>query len=96
MNRTLPADGRIFGGNAARETGNKHFCKMEIRLILFKEIVFGISLNNRPNRLLAKHLLLGKEKSRSRFFLPQVSLISILQKFSGKMACIEFEDTGSF
>jgi hypothetical protein len=52
---------------------------MEIRLILFKEIGFGISLNNPPKRLRVKHLLFRKEKSRKRFFLPKVSLISILQ-----------------
>jgi hypothetical protein len=55
---------------------------MEIRLILFKEIVLGISLNNQLNSLLAKYLPFGEEESRSRFFLPQVGLISILQKFS--------------
>jgi DNA topoisomerase IA len=70
---------------------------MEIRLILFKEISFGISLNNQAvgvhctpymaatrqtaGRVRASHLhlLLRKEESRRRFFLPQVSLISILQ-----------------
>ena len=50
--------------------------------MLFKEIVWGISLNNRPQSLHVKPLRLGKEESPSRLFLPQVSLISILQKFS--------------
>jgi len=52
---------------------------MEIRLILFKEISFGISLNNPPNRLRIRHVPFQKEESRRRFFLPKVSLISIFQ-----------------
>jgi len=54
---------------------------MEIRLILFKEIPEPISLNNPPHGLCIKRLPFRKGKSRRRFFLPQVSLISILQKF---------------
>jgi len=54
---------------------------MEIRLIFFKEIVGVISLKKGLMYLYAKHLLSGEEKSRRRFFLPKVSLISILQKF---------------
>ena len=52
---------------------------MEIRLILFKEIGFGISLNNPPARSRDMYLPFQKEKLRRRFFLLQVSLISILQ-----------------
>ena len=52
---------------------------MEIRLILFKEIGFGISLNNPPKRLRVKHLPFRKEKSKRRFFPAKVGLISILQ-----------------
>jgi len=42
---------------------------MEIRLILFKEISFGISLDNQFNSFYAKHLLflLRKEKSKDDF-----------------------------
>jgi len=59
---------------------------MEIRLILFKEIGFGISLNNQPNGLRIEHLPFQKEKSRRRFFLLQeVSLISVLQKSSYRL-----------
>jgi hypothetical protein len=53
---------------------------MEVRLILFKEIGLGISLNNLPKRLRVRHLPPRKEESRKRFFLPKVSLTSILQK----------------
>ena len=55
---------------------------MEIRLILFKESSFGISLNNPSNGLRGKRLPRQKEKSRRRFSPLQVSLISILQKFN--------------
>jgi len=55
---------------------------MEIRLIFFKEIVGVISLKKRLTCLYEKHLRSREEKSRRRFFLPKVSLISILQKFS--------------
>jgi hypothetical protein len=44
---------------------------MEIRLILFKEISFGISLNNLPDRLRTKRVPFRKEKSRKGFFLPK-------------------------
>jgi hypothetical protein len=57
----------------------QNFCKMEIRLILLKEIGFGISLNNQPKSLCVRHLLFQKQKSRRRFFLQKVSLTSILQ-----------------
>jgi len=55
---------------------------MEIRLIFFKEIVGLISLKKGLIYQYAKHLSSREEKSRRRFFLPKVSLISILQKFS--------------
>jgi len=55
---------------------------MEIRLIFFKEIVGLISLKKRLKCQYAQHLRSREEKSRKRFFLPKVSLISILQKFS--------------
>ena len=55
---------------------------MEIRLIFFKEIVGVISLKKGLTYLYEKHLRSREEKSRRRFFLPKVSLISILQKFS--------------
>jgi len=45
--------------------------RMEIRLTLFKEIGFGISLNN---QLRSRHIarsLLRKEESQSQFSLPQ-------------------------
>jgi len=58
------------------------FCKMEIRLIFFKEIVGVISLKTEVKYLHPKHLRSREEKSTRRFFLPKVSLISILQKFS--------------
>jgi hypothetical protein len=45
--------------------------KMEIRLMLFKEIGFGISLNNQLSSLRITHSLLRKEESQSQFFLPQ-------------------------
>jgi len=42
---------------------------MEIRLVLFKEISFGISLNDQFNSFCTKHLLflLRKEKSKDDF-----------------------------
>ena len=52
---------------------------MEIRLIFFKEIVGLISLKSEDNFLLKQYLRSWEEKSRRRFFLPKVSLISILQ-----------------
>jgi len=55
---------------------------MEIRLIFFKEIVGLISLKTGLKRQLTKQVRSQEEKSRRRFFLPKVSLISILQKFS--------------
>jgi len=55
---------------------------MEIRLIFFKEIVGVISLKAGLTCQYAKHLRSREEKSPRRFFLPKVSLISILQKFS--------------
>jgi len=55
---------------------------MEIRLIFSKEIVAVISLKRGLICLYEKHLRSREEKSRRRFFLPKVSLISILQKFS--------------
>ena len=62
-----------------------NFCKMEIRLIFFKEIVGLISLKNEVNLAFTKHLRFSEEKSRRRFFLPKVSLISILQKFTWQL-----------
>jgi hypothetical protein len=53
---------------------------MEIRLILLKEIGSAISLNKRLDWACIAHPSFRKEKSRRRFFLLQVSLISILQK----------------
>ena len=50
--------------------------------MLFKEIGFGISLNNQRSCLDISPLPIRKEKSGRRFFLPQVSLISLLQKFN--------------
>jgi hypothetical protein len=41
---------------------------MEIRLILFKEIGFGISLNNPPDWLRIKHLSFQKGKIRKTIF----------------------------
>jgi hypothetical protein len=38
-----------------------NFCRMEIRLILFKEIVSLISLNNQPDDLRVKCLGFQKE-----------------------------------
>ena len=58
------------------------FCKMEIRLIFFKEIVGLISLKTELKYQYPMHLRAREEKSTRRFFLPKVSLISILQKFS--------------
>ena len=55
---------------------------MEIRLIFFKEIVGVISLKKGLIYQYAKHLRSREEKSTRRFFLPKVSLISILQKSS--------------
>ena len=55
---------------------------MEIRLIFFKEIVGVISLKMGLISRYEKHLRSREEKSRRIFFLPKVSLISILQKFS--------------
>jgi len=55
---------------------------MEIRLIFFKEIVGLISLKTGLTYQYPKHLRSREEKSTRRFFLPKVSLISILQKFS--------------
>jgi len=55
---------------------------MEIRLIFFKEIVGLISLKTGLKHQYAKHLRSREGKSRRRFFLPKVSLIAILQKFS--------------
>ena len=55
---------------------------MEIRLIFFKEIVGVISLKKELIHLYGKHLRSREEKSRRRFFLPKVSLVSILRKFS--------------
>jgi len=54
---------------------------MEIRLIFFKEIVGVISLKTGVKYQHPKHLRSREEKSTRRFFLPKVSLISILQKF---------------
>jgi hypothetical protein len=45
---------------------------MEIRLILFKEIGFGISLNNRANQFSVRRLPYQKEESR-RTILPSSS-----------------------
>ena len=53
---------------------------MEIRLIFFKEIVGLISLKKEVNFARTKRLRSREEESRRRFFLPKVSLISILQK----------------
>jgi len=55
---------------------------MEIRLIFSKEIVGLISLKTRLAFQYAEHSGSREEKSRKKFFLPKVSLISILQKFS--------------
>jgi len=55
---------------------------MEIRLIFFKEIVSVISLKTGLKYQYAQHLRSWEEKSPRRFFLPKVSLISILQKSS--------------
>ena len=61
---------------------------MEIRLIFFKEIVGSISLKKGLKSCSFRRLPSVEEKSRSRFFLPKVSLISILQKFSLKSALV--------
>jgi len=55
---------------------------MEIRLIFFKEIVGVISLKTGLKYQYPKRVRSREEKSPRRFFLPKVSLISILQKFS--------------
>jgi len=55
---------------------------MEIRLIFFKEIVGLISLKKGLPYPCAKLFRSREEKSRRRFFLPKVSLISILQEFN--------------
>jgi len=55
---------------------------MEIRLIFFKEIVGVISLKTGLKHQYKRHLRSREEKSRRRFFLPKVSLISILQNSS--------------
>ena len=39
-------------------------------------------MNHQPNSWQIKHMLSEEEHSRSQFFLPQTSLISILQKLS--------------
>jgi len=66
---------------------------MEIRLIFFKEIVGVISLKKRLIYLYEKHLRSREEKSRRRFFLPTVSLISILQKFNLKPSLAKGDTT---
>jgi hypothetical protein len=53
---------------------------MEVRLVLFKEIGSGISLNNQPDWARVANVMIRKEESQSQFFLPQVSLTSIFQK----------------
>jgi len=53
---------------------------MEIRLLFFKETGLLIPLKNQLKSFQRKYLLLRKEKSRRRFFLPKISLISILPK----------------
>ena len=60
---------------------------MEIRLIFFKEIVGLISLKKEVSFARTKRLRSREEKSRRRFFLPKVSLISILQKSTDKLTC---------
>ena len=55
---------------------------MEIRLIFFKEIVRVISLKTGLTHQYSKHVRAREEKSPGRFFLPKVSLISILQNFT--------------
>jgi len=40
---------------------------MEIRLILFWEIAFGISLNNPPKPWSINHLLLGRKNQEDDF-----------------------------
>ena len=59
---------------------------MEIRLIFFKEIVSVTSLKTGLKWQCPKHLRSREEKSTRRFFLPKVSLISILQN-SGNYDC---------
>ena len=55
---------------------------MEIRPIFCKEIVGVISLKTGRKHQIPRYLHSREEKSPGRFFLPKVSLISILQKFS--------------
>ena len=59
---------------------------MEIRLIFFKEIVGLISLKTGLTYQYPKHLRSREEKSTRRFFLPKVSLISILQNSSSSFS----------
>ena len=74
----------VIDGNSQTNTQylKVEFCKMEIRLIFFKEIVGVISLKTELKYQYPMHLHAREEKSTRRFFLPKVSLISILQKFS--------------
>ena len=55
---------------------------MEITLIFSKEIVCLISLKNDLKSYAFRRLPPREGKSRRRFFLPKVSLISILQNSS--------------
>ncbi len=58
---------------------------MEIRLMFFKQIVGVISLRTEFKCQYRKHLRSREEKSRRRFFFPEVSLISILQKSTAEL-----------
>ncbi len=58
------------------------FCKMEVRLILFKEIGSAISLNNSSTDYLSGAYRFGKKNRKADFSFLKVSLISILQKSS--------------
>ncbi|RLC36034.1 hypothetical protein DRH29_05340 [candidate division Kazan bacterium] len=73
---------RLLQKKSKIKTKEVEFCKMEIRLMFFKEIVGVISLKTEVKYLHPKHLRSREEKSTRSFFLPKVSLISILQKFS--------------
>ena len=84
--RAVPTPDGLSYTNCPWFVSEVEFCKMEIRLIFFKEIVGLISLKTELKYQYPMHLRAREEKSTRRFFLPKVSLISILQKFTQSLA----------
>ena len=80
--RAVPTPDGLSYTNCPWFVSEVEFCKMEIRFIFFKEIVGLISLKTELKYQYPMHLRAREEKSTRRFFLPKVSLISVLQKFS--------------